>query len=95
MKNVKNPLIFIVEENQIYKDLITSYLFEKKFRNLKIFTSGNEVLKNTKLKPDVIVIDNSMAGINSFDLMKKVKKLLPGVDFIFLSSQDNVEAAER
>ncbi len=93
MKNIKNPLIFIVEENHIYRDLIAGYLNERKFRNIKTFSSGEECLKSITLKPDLIVLDYSMAGINGLDLMQKIKKMRLRTDFIFLSAQNNVETA--
>ena len=93
MKNVKNPLIFIVEENQIYRDLISRYLNERKFKNVRTFENGEECLKNIRFNPDVIVLDYSMAGYNGLELMLNIKKKKPRTDFIFLSAQNNVEIA--
>jgi len=93
MKNVNNPLLFLVEENQVYRDFLASYLAERKFTNIRILGSAAELMNQLNLKPDVIVIDHSMTGIPGLELMKKVKKQLPRVDFIFLSAHDNVEVA--
>jgi DNA-binding NtrC family response regulator len=93
MQRTKNPLIFIVQDNIIYKDLIVGYLQQKKFTNLKTFKSGEECLKSIHQKPDIIVLDYSFEGITGLDLMKKIRLNYPETDFIFLSGQNDVEVA--
>jgi DNA-binding NtrC family response regulator len=73
--------------------MIVSYLQSKNFQNLKTFKNGEECLKKIHLKPDIIVLDYSFEGITGLDLMKKVKADHPGIDFIFLSGQNDVEVA--
>ncbi len=95
MQKIKNPLIFIVEDSLIYKDLIVGYLKSKKFDNIKTFKNGEDCLKEIESKPDLIVLDYSFEGINGLELMKKVREQLPEVDFIFLSAQNDVEIAVK
>lgn len=93
MQRTKDPLIFIVQDNVIYKDLIVGYLQQKKFNNLKTFKTGEECLKSVHLKPDIIVLDYSFEGITGLELMKRTKAEHPEIDFIFLSGQNNLEVA--
>lgn len=93
MQRSKNPLIFIVQENVIYKELIVGYLQQRKFTNLKTFHSGEECLKAISQKPDIIVIEYAFQGINGLELMKRVKAEHPEIDFIFLSGQNDAEIA--
>jgi FixJ family two-component response regulator len=93
MQNTKQPLIFIVQDSLVYKDLIVGYLKSKKFKNLKTFKTGEECLKSIHLKPDVIVLDYSFDGITGLELMWKVQADYPETDFIFLSGQNDVEVA--
>jgi FixJ family two-component response regulator len=93
MHRTKNPLIFIVQDNVIYKDLIVGYLQQKKFTNLKTFKSGEECLKSIHQKPDIIVLDYSFEGITGLELMKRIRAVNPEIDFIFLSGQNDVEIA--
>ncbi|QGY44438.1 response regulator [Maribellus comscasis] len=95
MQKAKNPLIFVVEDSLVYKDLIVGYLKSKKYQNIKTFKSGEECLKMIDLKPDLIVLDYSFEGINGLELMKKVKEDHPEIDFIFLSAQNEVEVAVK
>lgn len=93
MQKTKNPLIYIVQDNIIYKDLIVGYLQQKKYTNLKTFKTGEECLKAIHHKPDIIVLDYSFEGITGMELMKKVQIDHPEIDFIFLSGQNDVEVA--
>jgi DNA-binding NtrC family response regulator len=93
MQQTKNPLIFIIEDSIVYKDLILDYLATHKFSNIKVFKNGDECLKEIRLKPDLIILDYVSTGINGLDFMLKVQKEHPGIDFIFLSGQNDVEVA--
>ena len=95
MQNTKNPLIFIIENSTVYRDLIVGYLESKKFNNLKTFNNGEDCLKEINSKPDVIVLDYSFTGINGIELMAKVREEHPETDFIFLSAQNDVELAVK
>ncbi len=93
MQNTKNPLIFIVEDSIVYKDLIVGYLQSKKFKNIQTFQSGEECLKAIPQKPDIIILDYSYDGISGLELMQKVRIEHPEIDFIFLSAQSEVPVA--
>ena len=93
MQKTKNPLIFIVEESTIYKDLIIGYLRSKKYENIKVFKTGEESISQLHLNPDIIILDYSSEGMSGLEIMRKVKLSHPNVDFIFLSGQNDVEVA--
>lgn len=87
------PLIFIVEDNSIYNKLIASHLRSKNFKRIESFLSGEECLKNLYKKPDIVIQDYLMDGINGIDVLKKTKKSHPDTEFIILSGQDNLNIA--
>ena len=93
MQKTKNPLIFLIENSVVYKDLIAGYLKSKNFTNLKIYNSGEECMKDLHLKPDLVILDYSAEGKTGLDLMVQIKKDNPLTDFIFLSAQNDVEVA--
>jgi FixJ family two-component response regulator len=95
MQNSRNPLIFVVEDSLIYKDLIVGHLNSKDFKNIKTFKTAEECLSSIQLKPDIIVLDYSFDGISGLELMRKVNEEHHEVDFIFLSGQNNVELAVK
>ncbi|MCK3683738.1 response regulator [Maribellus sp. YY47] len=93
MQKTKNPLIFIIEDSVVYKDLIVGYLQSKKYTNLKVYQKGEECIRDLHLKPDLIILDYLAASMTGLDLMVKVKREHPEVDFIFLSGQNDLEIA--
>jgi len=84
MQNTKNPLIFVVEDNQLYNRLVVSYLKTNKFTNVESFLTGEEVLKNMHKNPDIVIQDYLLDGISGIEVMIKAKKNYPNVEFIFL-----------
>jgi DNA-binding NtrC family response regulator len=95
MQKTKNPLIFIIEDSVVYKDLIVGHLQSKKFANVKTFDNPDDCMKELDAKPDIIVLDYTFGGISGLELMKKVKAENPEIDFIFISGQNDVEIAVK
>lgn len=95
MQETKNPLIFLIEDSIVYKDLIAGYLKAKKFSNLKVFKNGDECFKHIHENPDIIILDYSSEGINGLEFMLKIEREHSGTDFIFLSAQNRVEIAVK
>jgi DNA-binding NtrC family response regulator len=93
MPNIKNPLIFVVEDNQMYNKLVVSYLKTNKFTNVESFLSGEEALKNMYKNPDIVIQDYLLEGMTGIEVLIKAKKSNPSVEFIFLSGQDSIDIA--
>jgi DNA-binding NtrC family response regulator len=95
MYKTRNPLIFLIEDSLVYKDLIVGYLKSKKYTNVNIYKNGDECVKDMHLKPDIIVLDYSSEGKTGLELMVQIQSEHPEVDFIFLSAQNKVEIAVK
>ncbi len=95
MQKTRNPLIFLIENSVVYRDLIAGHLKSKGFANLRIYKSGEECMKDIQLKPDLIILDYSSEGKTGLELMVQIQKDNPDTDFIFLSAQNDVEVAVK
>lgn len=93
MQNLTDPLIFIVEDNTVYNKLVVSYLRSQKFTRVESYLTGEECLNNINKRPDVIIQDYLLDGMNGIEVLKATKKLYPETEFIFLSGQDSVDVA--
>jgi len=93
MPDIKNPLIFVVEDNQMYNKLVVSYLKTNKFTKVESFFSGEEALKNMDKNPDIVIQDYLLEGMTGIEVLIKAKKSNPSVEFIFLSGQDSIDIA--
>lgn len=95
MRNIKEPLIFVVEDNPVYNTLITGILKSKHFKQVRSFHSTQECLKEIGLHPDIVILNYAYSEMTGLDLMKRVHETKPDVDFIFLSGQNDVETAVK
>ncbi len=93
MQNHKNPLIFVVEDNQMYNKLVVSYLKTNKFTNIESYFTGEDAVKNMYKNPDIVIQDYLLEGMTGIEVLIKAKKNHPGVEFIFLSGQDSIDIA--
>ncbi|MEW5974256.1 MAG: response regulator transcription factor [Acidobacteriota bacterium] len=61
-------------------------LLESTFELVGIVTDGRSLLDSAvRLRPEVIVLDISMPGLNGIDAARKLKKALPNVKLVFLT----------
>lgn len=93
MQNNKNPLIFVVEDNQMYNKLVVSYLKTNKLTNVESYFTGEEALRNMDKNPDIVIQDYLLEGMTGIEVLIKSKKTNPNVEFIFLSGQDSIDIA--
>lgn len=93
MQNSKNPLIFVVEDNQMYNKLVASYLKTNKFTRVESYLTGEDALNNMHKNPDIVIQDYLLEGMTGIEVLIKAKKTNPNVEFIFLSGQDNIDVA--
>jgi DNA-binding NtrC family response regulator len=93
MGGIKNPLIFVVEDNKIYNKLVVNFLEKKGFTNVKSFANGEDCLKNMSLKPDIVIQDYLLEGLNGIEVLIWAKKHYPLTEFIFLSGQESMDIA--
>jgi DNA-binding NtrC family response regulator len=85
--------IFIIEDDPMYS-LMLDVTLEQEFNfQTYHFSSAEESLKNLHLKPDIIILDYYLKGMNGHEGLIKFKKILPDCFVILLSGQEDVETA--
>ena len=91
----KDHLIFVVENNKVYNLMVTEYLKKQNFTNVKAIYSGEECVEKVEKgeKPEIVIQDYHLDGINGIDVLRKVKKINPKTEFVFLTSNENMEVA--
>lgn len=88
----KKPVIFIVEDDNFYNSVLSTYLKTKGF-NIYSFLSGEECIEKIDLAPDIILLDYMLSGMNGLEVMKRIKPVCPHTDIIFLSGQTDIKVA--
>ena len=85
--------VLIADDHSIVADGLRSVL-EMSCDVIGIVQDGRQLLiEAPKLKPDVIVLDIGMPFLNGLDAAERLKPLLPGVKFVFLTMKDDPNLA--
>jgi FixJ family two-component response regulator len=85
-------LVFIVEDDNFYNSVISTYLKTKGFE-VHSFLSGEECLENNNFQPDIVLLDYILPGIDGLGVLRKLKTRDPKVEVIFLSGQTDIKVA--
>lgn len=94
VKNDNHPIVFIIDKNHSYQEIIKSCLKGINITNIHTFTKSEEVI-NLKLSPDIIILDYELGHGNTkgSDFFIKYKFTHPDTKFIFFSINTNLELA--
>lgn len=85
--------IILVDDHRILLDAIKS-LVEPEFEVVGAFEDSQTLLeKAAELRPEVVVLDISMPGMNGITAGEELKKLLPKTKLIFLTMNHDKDTA--
>lgn len=94
--NRDKKLIFIVEDDKFFMDLLLNHLSQRTDLEIMPFYSGQECLSKMELNPDLVILDyvldaSNPYALNGKDVFKKIIETDPKTKIIFLSGQDSSE----
>ncbi len=87
MKVINLKKIFLVEDEKLLVDLLTSYLIEAGY-DVKSFNDGIDAKSSILEKPDLWVLDIMLPGMDGYSLIKEIKSRTPDVPVIFMSARN-------
>ena len=98
MKKKNIIVIFCVDDDLLFLKFFEEEFIKDKTFKIVSFSSGENCIENLSLKPDLIVLDyfleglndNVMNGLKTLDTIKSLHHKIP---VIMLSSQDSIEVA--
>lgn len=88
-----NKLVFIVDDEQAISKLLSYWLKEKWGYEIEVLGTGEEVLKKLYQKPDLILLDIMLPGMDGLEVLKRIKQIDEHLPVIMLSAQGKVEVA--
>ncbi len=88
-----NNLVFIVDDEQAISKLLSYWIKDKWKYDVEIFANGEDVLKKLHLKPDIILLDIMLPGLDGLETLKRIKQLDQDLPVIMLSAQGSIEVA--
>lgn len=86
-------LVFIVDDEISISRLLSYWVKDKWGYKIEVFNNGEDVVKNLHLKPDLILLDIMLPGLDGIEVLKRVKKFDEYLPVIILSAQGRVEVA--
>ncbi len=98
MKNDNKIKLFLVDDDAVFlKSLEIEFIQHTDFI-VETYSTGELCLANLSKKPDVIILDYHLDGIdptamNGIETLDKIKEYNPDIPVVMLSSQDKIDVA--
>jgi DNA-binding NtrC family response regulator len=91
-------LVFLVDDDKVFLKSLEIDFLDKEGFEIKTFPTGESCLTALDLKPDVVILDYNLDGIektamNGLETLDKIKNHCEDIPVIMLSSQDQIEVA--
>lgn len=83
--------IFLIDDDEIYSNIIRMSLDENDHYDVKVFSSGEEFFENIHENPDIVIIDYNLPGMSGIEILKKIKTYDQDISTVLLSGQSKVE----
>src|SRR5512147_1441868 len=90
----RNPRILLVDDDPTTRNLISHFLRQEDFIVLKAFGGGDALAQAGSARPDLLILDAALPGMDAFELLARLRKELATRDLpvLMLSSLDDEEA---
>jgi len=90
--------IFLVDDEPIQNEMLKDYLNERFLYDIKTFESGEDMLQQMHLHPEIVVLDYHLSAHkpnakNGVEILKSVKDKYPNTQVVMLSGQDKIDVA--
>jgi len=91
MVNIK---VLMVDDEERFRTTTAKILARKGFETI-LAASGEEALDKLAEKPDVVILDVKMGGLDGHDTLKLIKAQLPDLPVIMLTGHGDVPGAKK
>ncbi|MFI5151296.1 MAG: response regulator [Bacteroidia bacterium] len=92
MKKDKRYTLFIVEDGEACTFLLKYKLQKSPEYRIQHYRSGDEVIGNLHLNPDLVILDDKLPGMNGIQILQTLKKQFNKIPVIILSTPESSSA---
>ena len=89
--------VYIVEDNPFYAELLATDLSNLGIETVEIFYSAEDCSANLNSSVDLVIADYHLDkvndGMNGLDFFRYTREKHPGIPFVMLTGQDDVQLA--
>jgi DNA-binding response OmpR family regulator len=91
----QNKTILILEDEREFLETLSNLLRDQGYKVIESYSGEEAVGKLSECKPDLIIADIKLPGIDGFDFFSKVRKIdkYQTIPFIYLTAFNNLKAA--
>lgn len=89
-----SPLIFVVDKDVKFINLVRNKLAEYEYNNVVVFTDEKECLKNLKMDPKILIINQQLDRTSGLHIIKKIKSVRKDL-FAILASREMPNQFQR
>ncbi|MBP8793491.1 MAG: response regulator [Lutibacter sp.] len=98
MNNTTKIKLFLVDDDALFLKSLEIDFMENADFDIETFATGELCIANLSHKPDVIILDYQLDGIekdamNGIETLDRIKEFNADIPIIMLSSQDKIEVA--
>lgn len=86
-------LIFVVEDDLWYGELLVHHLTMNPDNDVRRFETAGELLKQLHLQPDVITLDYTLPDMKGDEVLRRIKNESPSSSVVVISGQENIATA--
>lgn len=86
-------LIFIVDDEQAISKLLSYWVKDRWKYEVDTYSNGEDAIRNLTKKPDLVLLDIMLPGVNGIETLKKIKQIDDSLPVIMLSAQGSIEVA--
>lgn len=87
--------ILVVDDEKEFRDLLKRILMEEGY-SVAEEASGHAAIGAVKTKrPDLVLLDLRMPGLDGIQTMKRLKKIAPGLNIVVLTGYGTIETARE
>ena len=95
-----NRLIFIVDDDEMYSEMLSTHLTSDPRNTILAYSTGEECLNNIYDDPDIVILDYNLNLVhkdaaNGMQILEEIKKKNNKTKVIMLSSQEQYGVALR
>lgn len=88
-----SKLVFIVDDEQSISKLLSFWVKDKWGYEVELFANSESMLKKLSAKPDLILLDIMLPGLDGIETLKRIKQHDEHLPVIMLSAQGRIDVA--
>ncbi|MEM6767391.1 MAG: sigma-54 dependent transcriptional regulator [Bacteroidota bacterium] len=85
--------VFVVEDDEWYRELLAYNLELNPDYQITKFETGTDCIQGLNQRPDIITLDYRLPDMEGSEVLKRIKEFDPEIEVIIISEQENIETA--